>query len=159
MDECEALCNRLTIMVDGVMKCIGNIQYLKNRYGQGFTVMIKLRNNETFNVDELKRDIERQFDPEIKLKDEHKVSYSKCTLNKMSFLRANLLLLINLMEQKGLIDNYNEKQATPRRRLFRTILLIFLTFSSIFDKQGQLGCLLSSTSSRSSLNLLSHSKT
>lgn len=73
MDECEALCNRLTIMVDGVMKCIGNIQYLKNRYGQGFTVMIKLRNNEDSNVAVLKADIERQFAPDISIKDEHKV--------------------------------------------------------------------------------------
>lgn len=73
MDECEALCNRLTIMVDGVMKCIGNIQYLKNRYGQGFTVIIKLRFNEDNNVAELKADIERQFSPDINLKDEHKV--------------------------------------------------------------------------------------
>ncbi|KAF0758973.1 ATP-binding cassette sub-family A member 3-like [Aphis craccivora] len=72
MDECEALCNRLTIMVDGVMKCIGNIQYLKNRYGQGFTIMIKLRNIENFNVTELKFDIEQQFVPDIILKDEHK---------------------------------------------------------------------------------------
>jgi len=73
MDECEALCNRLTIMVDGVMKCIGNIQYLKTRYGQGFTVMVKLRSIENTNVAELKADIERQFAPDIILKDEHKV--------------------------------------------------------------------------------------
>lgn len=73
MDECEALCNRLTIMVDGVMKCIGNIQYLKNRYGQGFTVMLKLQNNEDLNVDVLKADIERQFAPDIILKDQHTV--------------------------------------------------------------------------------------
>lgn len=73
MDECEALCNRLTIMVDGVMKCIGNIQYLKNRYGQGFTIMLKLRNAESINITELKSDIERQFHPDINLKDEHKV--------------------------------------------------------------------------------------
>ncbi|XP_025190796.1 ATP-binding cassette sub-family A member 3-like isoform X2 [Melanaphis sacchari] len=72
MDECEALCNRLTIMVDGVMKCIGNIQYLKNRYGQGFTIMIKLRHIENFNIAELKSDIERQFSSDINLKDEHK---------------------------------------------------------------------------------------
>jgi len=73
MDECEALCNRLTIMVDGVMKCVGNIQYLKNRYGQGFTVKVKLLNNEEANVSELKLTIERQFSPDILLKDEHKV--------------------------------------------------------------------------------------
>lgn len=74
MDECEALCNRLTIMVDGVMKCIGNIQYLKNRYGQGFTVQVKLSNSDPIDVKRLKADIERQFAPDIVLKDEHKVN-------------------------------------------------------------------------------------
>lgn len=62
-------------MVDGVMKCIGNIQYLKNRYGPGFTVMIKLGNAETTNVAKLKADVERLFTPGIHLKDEHKVRY------------------------------------------------------------------------------------
>jgi ATP-binding cassette, subfamily A (ABC1), member 3 len=73
MDECEAVCDRLTIMVDGVMKCIGNIQYLKNRYGQGFTLMIKLRSTDNERVNKLKADLERQFFPHIHLKDEHTV--------------------------------------------------------------------------------------
>lgn len=74
MDECEALCDRLTIMVDGVMKCIGNVQYLKNRYAQGYTIMVKLGNNHTIGVTNLKADIERRFSSEIHLKDEHTVS-------------------------------------------------------------------------------------
>ena len=31
MEECEALCGRLAIMVNGTFKCIGSIQHLKNR--------------------------------------------------------------------------------------------------------------------------------
>lgn len=73
MDECEILCNRLTIMVDGLLKCIGNIQYLKNRYGQGFTVMVKLLSNEIADMEELKADIENRFGENIFLKDEHQV--------------------------------------------------------------------------------------
>lgn len=74
MNECEALCNRLAIMVDGVIKCIGSVQYLKNLYGQGFTIIVKLRNSENTNVKTLKTNIERQFAPDIMLKDEHKVT-------------------------------------------------------------------------------------
>lgn len=74
MDECEILCNRLTIMVDGAMKCIGNTQYLKHRYAQGFTVTVKLRNSDYMNSDLLKANIERQFIPDINLKDEHEVN-------------------------------------------------------------------------------------
>lgn len=70
MDECEALCNRLTIMVRGEMQCLGNITYLKQRYGQGFTLMIKLREGD---VDQLKERIRREFLNQVEIKDEHKV--------------------------------------------------------------------------------------
>lgn len=67
-------------MVDGQMKCIGNIQYLKNRYGQGFTIMVKLRNSQRTNVAKIKADIELQFAPDINLKDEHQVKLNSCVL-------------------------------------------------------------------------------
>jgi ABC-type multidrug transport system ATPase subunit len=31
MEECEALCNRLTIMVNGRLTCIGSPQHLKHK--------------------------------------------------------------------------------------------------------------------------------
>ena len=31
MEECEALCGRLAIMVNGMFRCMGSIQHLKNR--------------------------------------------------------------------------------------------------------------------------------
>ena len=42
MEECEALCTRLVIMVNGQFKCIGSIQHLKSRFGQGYTIMMKV---------------------------------------------------------------------------------------------------------------------
>ena len=48
MEECEALCSRVAIMVNGQFKCIGPIQHLRGKYGQGYTVIIKLkRDNST----------------------------------------------------------------------------------------------------------------
>nr|XP_036672326.1 retinal-specific phospholipid-transporting ATPase ABCA4 [Drosophila suzukii] len=43
MDECEALCTRLAIMVDGAFKCIGSVQYLKNQYSKGLVLRIKVK--------------------------------------------------------------------------------------------------------------------
>ena len=60
MEECEALCNRLAIMVNGQFMCMGGIQYLKQKFGQGFTIMLKLRTTE-FNeesVNKLKTQIQ-----------------------------------------------------------------------------------------------------
>jgi ABC-type multidrug transport system ATPase subunit len=43
MEECEALCSRLAIMVNGKFKCLGSIQHLKNRYGDGYTFSVRLK--------------------------------------------------------------------------------------------------------------------
>jgi ABC-type multidrug transport system ATPase subunit len=47
MDETEALCTKIGIMVNGELKCIGSLQHLKSRYGDGYTLLVKigLKNN------------------------------------------------------------------------------------------------------------------
>eukprot|EP00001_Collodictyon_triciliatum_P160831 28267_4 len=36
MEECEALCSRIGIVVNGYLKCVGSPQHLKNRFGGGY---------------------------------------------------------------------------------------------------------------------------
>ncbi|MCJ8749017.1 hypothetical protein PDJAM_G00171320 [Pangasius djambal] len=43
MEECEALCTRMAIMVNGQFKCLGSIQHLKSRFGDGYTVIVRVR--------------------------------------------------------------------------------------------------------------------
>ena len=40
MEECEALCTRIGIMVGGVMRCLGSAQRLRSRYGEGYQIEI-----------------------------------------------------------------------------------------------------------------------
>jgi hypothetical protein len=40
MEECEALCTRIGIMVGGVMRCLGSAQRLRNKYGNGYQIEI-----------------------------------------------------------------------------------------------------------------------
>lgn len=42
VEECEALCTRVGIMVDGRLRCLGSGQHLKNCYGDGLKIEIKL---------------------------------------------------------------------------------------------------------------------
>eukprot|EP00039_Didymoeca_costata_P018273 m.332823 g.332823 ORF g.332823 m.332823 type:complete len:1854 (-) comp17014_c0_seq1:237-5798(-) len=42
MEECEALCTRLTIMKAGRMHCLGTLQQIKSKFGTGYTVIAKL---------------------------------------------------------------------------------------------------------------------
>ncbi|XP_067140472.1 phospholipid-transporting ATPase ABCA3-like isoform X3 [Centruroides vittatus] len=43
MEECETLCSRLVIMVNGQFCCLGSPQHLKNKYGQGLTLIVKVK--------------------------------------------------------------------------------------------------------------------
>lgn len=43
MEECEALCTRLAIMVNGTFKCLGSTQRLKSKFSEGYTLTIKIR--------------------------------------------------------------------------------------------------------------------
>jgi len=42
MEECEALCTRIGIMVGGVMRCLGSAQRLRSKYGKGYQIEIGL---------------------------------------------------------------------------------------------------------------------
>lgn len=43
MEECEALCTRIAIMVNGSFKCLGSTQHLKNKFAAGYTLTIKVK--------------------------------------------------------------------------------------------------------------------
>jgi len=42
MEEADVLCDRLCIMADGEVQCIGRTHELKRRFGRGYTLMIKV---------------------------------------------------------------------------------------------------------------------
>ncbi|XP_047633732.1 phospholipid-transporting ATPase ABCA7 isoform X8 [Phacochoerus africanus] len=42
MEECEALCTRLAIMVNGRFRCLGSTQRLKSRFGTGHTLTLRV---------------------------------------------------------------------------------------------------------------------
>jgi len=68
MEECEVLCTRLAIMVNGHFKCLGSTQHLKDRFGDGYTISVRVRGpNYSREVIAVKRFIERHF-PLAKLK-------------------------------------------------------------------------------------------
>ncbi|XP_072841100.2 ATP-binding cassette sub-family A member 2 isoform X1 [Pogona vitticeps] len=108
MEECEALCTRLAIMVNGRLKCLGSIQHLKNRFGDGY--MITVRTKSSLNVKEVVRFFNRNF-PEAVLKERHhtKVQY------QLKSEQISLAQVFSKMEQVvdvlG-IEDYSVSQTT-----------------------------------------------
>ncbi|XP_060570838.1 phospholipid-transporting ATPase ABCA3-like isoform X2 [Ruditapes philippinarum] len=46
MEECDALCTRIVIMVNGRFVCLGSPQHLKNKFGHGYTLFCRMGLNE-----------------------------------------------------------------------------------------------------------------
>ncbi|KAL9704634.1 hypothetical protein quinque_008152 [Culex quinquefasciatus] len=74
MEECEALCTKLAIMVNGEFKCIGSTQHLKNKFSNGYYLTVKLKKKTTESgpekVAEIKNYIVAKI-PEAELKEEY----------------------------------------------------------------------------------------
>lgn len=49
MEESEALSSRLGIMVNGQFKCLGSVQHLKNKFGKGYSLIIKCKHSDTLS--------------------------------------------------------------------------------------------------------------
>jgi ATP-binding cassette subfamily A (ABC1) protein 3 len=78
MEECEALCTRLAIMVNGKFQCLGSTQRLKNKFAQGYALTIKVRkvgDDLDENVVAIGEFIEETF-PEAQLKERYQEQLS-----------------------------------------------------------------------------------
>nr|XP_023416826.1 ATP-binding cassette sub-family A member 5 [Cavia porcellus] len=62
MEEAEAICDRVAIMVAGQLRCIGTVQHLKSKFGRGYFLEIKLKDwVDNLEIDRLQREIEYIF--------------------------------------------------------------------------------------------------
>jgi len=76
MEECEHLCSRLGIMVNGEMQCLGGVPHLKNKFAQGFTLSLRLSQEALTNAEGLQAlatEILQRYDP-CSIKDQHQVT-------------------------------------------------------------------------------------
>lgn len=56
MEEAEALCTKMGIMVSGRFKCFGSSQHIKTKYGTGYEIEIKIRYVKQEELDQMKAD-------------------------------------------------------------------------------------------------------
>ena len=47
MLEAESLCHKIGILINGRFVCIGTVQQLKQKYGSGYKIAVKLANNQS----------------------------------------------------------------------------------------------------------------
>ncbi|NP_080734.3 ATP-binding cassette, sub-family A (ABC1), member 14 isoform X2 [Mus musculus] len=71
MEECEALCTRLAIMVQGKFVCLGSPQHLKNKFGNIYTMTIKFKTDTDDNTVQDLKDFIAEVFPGSDLKQEN----------------------------------------------------------------------------------------
>ncbi|XP_037025654.1 ATP-binding cassette sub-family A member 3-like isoform X1 [Bradysia coprophila] len=144
MDECEALCTRLAIMVNGEFKCLGSVQHLKNKFSKGYTLSIKVKKNNfsrpptsesdgltnrsiaepidiAVTIEELKEFVESNF-PGANLQEE----YSGLLTYFIPNSNAKWSAMFGLMEEAKLkfnIEDYSLSQTTLEQ--------VFLSFAKL----------------------------
>ncbi|CAI5799096.1 phospholipid-transporting ATPase ABCA7 [Podarcis lilfordi] len=107
MEECEALCTRMAIMVNGRFRCLGSVQHLKNKFGDGYTIVLRVSSADLGPVEKFIRD---SF-PGIILKEKH-----HCTLQyqlpSRSCSLANIFGILSAHRTTYHIEDYSVSQTT-----------------------------------------------
>ncbi|VDO88008.1 unnamed protein product [Schistosoma curassoni] len=125
MEECEALCQSIGIMINGQLKCFGSIQHLKNRYGNGYHVEIRLNHLITIEqINQLKNKFNKKFPHSIL--NELQSHYYEYQMNKHIQLSI-LFKLLNKMQFNHYIEHYSIKYLL----IFHNIECVFLRKKNI----------------------------
>uniref|UniRef100_A0AC35TFQ4 ABC transporter domain-containing protein n=1 Tax=Rhabditophanes sp. KR3021 TaxID=114890 RepID=A0AC35TFQ4_9BILA len=118
MEECEALCSSLSIMVYGKFRCYGSPQHIKSRYGSGYTLLMRMEGPE--HMEGAVNSILQLFPGSI-LKEQHAVQLNfelrKSKGVTWSFLFSELEHLVSVLH----IQDYSLSQTTLEQ--------VFLEFS------------------------------
>uniref|UniRef100_A0A4W6D9N4 ATP-binding cassette, sub-family A (ABC1), member 7 n=1 Tax=Lates calcarifer TaxID=8187 RepID=A0A4W6D9N4_LATCA len=102
MEECEALCTRMAIMVNGRFQCLGSVQHLKNRFGDGYTIILRLADTNPDSCP-ISSYMTNAF-PSIELKERHQ-NVLQYQLPSHSCCLARVFdALANNHEELGIID-------------------------------------------------------
>ncbi|KAM9392247.1 phospholipid-transporting ATPase ABCA3 [Pholidichthys leucotaenia] len=122
MEECEALCTRLAVMVNGQFKCLGSPQHLKSKFGSGYTLLAKIGIDVELEDSDLLlfKDFINSTFPGSQLKDEHQgmVHYH---LTDRALTWAQVFGTLEAAKEKYHIQDYCVSQITLEQ--------VFLSFA------------------------------
>ena len=108
MEECEILCSRLGIMSQGQFKCLGNIQNLKRKFGNVYTISIKFHSNCTADsYTELTAYLKEHTQTQVYNRTDTTVIY-----RVQQSSPANLFQMIEQIKGRYSIETYSIQQMT-----------------------------------------------
>uniref|UniRef100_A0A914DTF3 ABC transporter domain-containing protein n=1 Tax=Acrobeloides nanus TaxID=290746 RepID=A0A914DTF3_9BILA len=108
MEECEALCTKTAIMVNGQFECIGSIQHLKQKYGIGYTFTLKL--SAISDVEQAKNFIEENI-PNAELQSIH-CSSIFYQIKDPKFKLSHAFQTVAMLKKLVSVEDYSLSQTT-----------------------------------------------
>ena len=81
MDEAETLCKRMGIMVNGEFVCLGKANQIKDKYGYGYEIDIRIKPMNGNQVNELLKELNGK-DPTFPYDNEMNIDYSYTNIDK-----------------------------------------------------------------------------
>ncbi|XP_075906360.1 phospholipid-transporting ATPase ABCA1-like [Nelusetta ayraudi] len=109
MEECEALCTRMAIMVNGRFRCLGSVQHLKNRFGDGYTIILRVAGPDP-DLQPVISFIEQQL-PGSTLKEQHRNMLQYQLPTSLTSL-ARIFSLLSGHKEALSIEDYSVSQTT-----------------------------------------------
>uniref|UniRef100_A0A671URS7 ATP-binding cassette, sub-family A (ABC1), member 1A n=1 Tax=Sparus aurata TaxID=8175 RepID=A0A671URS7_SPAAU len=109
MEECEALCTRMAIMVNGRFRCLGSVQHLKNRFGDGYTIILRVAGPDP-DLRPVMEFIEREL-PGSTLKEKHRNMLQYQLPTSLTSL-ARIFSLLSTNKETLSIEDYSVSQTT-----------------------------------------------
>ncbi|CAK9883366.1 unnamed protein product [Sphagnum jensenii] len=115
MEECEALCNRIGIMVAGSLVCLGSIQQIKSCFGSGYTVELRCKSPKS--LQSLHQFMILKF-PESTLEEQH-MTRVKYHLPKKAFSLSKAFCALEREKDRLGIEDYSISQNTLEQIFLR----------------------------------------
>uniref|UniRef100_A0A8B9G513 ATP binding cassette subfamily A member 3 n=1 Tax=Amazona collaria TaxID=241587 RepID=A0A8B9G513_9PSIT len=130
MEECEALCTRLAIMVNGQFKCLGSPQHLKSKFGSGYTLLAKTRSEEEGELLAFKAFVEKTFSGSV-LKHEHQGMVHYHLTNK-NLSWAQVFGALEKAKEKYHLEDYSVSQISLEQ-----VFMSFTRFQHYTEDRGK----------------------
>ena len=121
MEECDALCTKIVIMVNGKFVCYGSPQHLKNKFGHGYTLIVRLGTADQFiaPAEPLKKYIADTF-PGSQIFDNHQ-GYLDFQIPDADVPLAQVFGAMERAKNEYHVEDYSVHQTTLEQ--------VFLTFT------------------------------
>jgi ATP-binding cassette subfamily A (ABC1) protein 5 len=112
MEEADALCNRLGILVKGVLRCLGTIQHLKDKYGAGYLLELKW-DLEAGPIDQVKGLVAQMFGSQATVREEFqdRISFD-VPQNAVKSLSQVFAALDQMKQSQNGLQDYSFGQTT-----------------------------------------------